>query len=279
MAGVAILDAVAAPSGAGGGDDRHGFDEAAGRAWVVDGATDVAGVRLFARAESDAAWHAAALSARFLDGPGPGEGARAYLARAISDVAARAEAEAVLPLATAPREALPSSAFLWLSRTAQGADLMWLGDCVALLARGDGALAVLGDVAKVTAEDEDARRHAQANTDAEARWRLLRAARALMNTPQGYWIASLHPEAADHAGLVALAAPPDSLALLMTDGFYRLVAPYGLYDAAGLLAAAKSAGLGALVTQLRAYEDEDRPDHAGRVKRRDDATALLVQLT
>ena len=44
------------------GDDRFGFDETIGTAWVMDGATDLGPFRIFETDESDAAWIAQALT-------------------------------------------------------------------------------------------------------------------------------------------------------------------------------------------------------------------------
>ena len=51
------------------GDDRYAFDEAAGWACVIDGATDVGPVRIFSAAESDAARYAEIFAAEIVAGP------------------------------------------------------------------------------------------------------------------------------------------------------------------------------------------------------------------
>jgi hypothetical protein len=65
--------------------------------------------------------------------------------------------------------------------------------------------------------------------------------------------------------------------LAMSDGFYRLVDEYHLYDDVGLMSAAREQGIAALYQELRAHEikAEVRRDYA--VKRRDDATAIYAQ--
>jgi len=60
----------------------------------------------------------------------------------------------------------------------------------------------------------------------------------------------------------------------MTDGFYRLVDPYGLYDSAALARRCRSAGLAPLMDELRVFE-RARADAALAVKSADDASALL----
>jgi hypothetical protein len=66
--------------------------------------------------------------------------------------------------------------------------------------------------------------------------------------------------------------------LLVTDGFYRLVSPYGRYTDAQLIERAGREGLGALLTELRGMEANAADDaRIGRFKTSDDATALLVE--
>lgn len=98
------------------------------------------------------------------------------------------------------------------------------------------------------------------------------------NTPGGYWVFGVQPEAADHISYFRTAAEPGTLALIMTDGFYRLVAPYGRYTDGELLEAASARGLGALLTELRELEASPSDDaEIGRFKTSDDATALLLE--
>ena len=64
----------------------------------------------------------------------------------------------------------------------------------------------------------------------------------------------------------------------MSDGFYRLVTPYGRYDDAGLIAKANEVGLGMLLSELRSLEADPGDDaKIGRFKTSDDATALLLE--
>jgi hypothetical protein len=67
--------------------------------------------------------------------------------------------------------------------------------------------------------------------------------------------------------------------LLMSDGFYRLVSPYGVYDDRRLIEAAVSQGVGKLFTALRKLEADPSEDaRIGRFKTSDDATALLIEV-
>ena len=63
----------------------------------------------------------------------------------------------------------------------------------------------------------------------------------------------------------------------MSDGFFRLVTPFGRYDADGLLAAADGRGLGVLVSELRELESAPVQDGvAARYKKADDASAVVA---
>ena len=74
-------------------------------------------------------------------------------------------------------------------------------------------------------------------------------------------------------------ANPAALLLLASDGFLALASDYGAYDAAGLIAAAKTKGLAAMGAELRAIEDGDaNGDRFARFKKSDDATALLLEI-
>ena len=96
------------------GDDRAGFDAAAGTAWVLDGATDVTDLRPFPACESGAAWIAEALSDRLMQAPQSGETPEAYFASVLADVRQRAEAETRIPLDKLPGEALPIASGIWM---------------------------------------------------------------------------------------------------------------------------------------------------------------------
>jgi hypothetical protein len=111
----------------------------------------------------------------------------------------------------------------------------------------------------------------------QARW--LQETRAVHNTPGGYWVFGVQPEASRHAQMFDVACPAGSRVLLMTDGFYRLVSPYRRYSAAELMAEATKRGLGSLLTDLRALEASPADDaRLGRIKTSDDATALYFEV-
>lgn len=287
--GFSFIDAVNFPATGQTGDDRYGFDESAGTAWVVDGATDVGTRRVlpaeaeerqgFVQYESDAAWYAEALSERFMQPPNAGESTKAYLERVIRDVAARAEVASVTPLDQEPRHNLPSAGGIWARRTSDAVEFAMLGDCMAIVRTG-GQTRVLGNLAAVQAEhatnrDQLARPEGKAGGYASAR-----ADRDRINTEGGHYVFSIHPEAAAHTVIERVPLSGDSHILLMSDGFFRLVEPYKRYDAASLMdAALKQEDLLDLIQDLRAQETNPQDDaRIGRLKTRDDACALLLKV-
>lgn len=286
--GFSFIDAVNFPATGQTGDDRYGFDEGAGTGWVVDGATDVGTRRVlpaeaeerhgFVQFESDAAWYADALSDRFTRPPQTGESTKAYLERVIRDVAARAEAAAVTPLADEPRHNLPSAGGIWARRTSDAVEVAMLGDCMGIVRTG-GQTKVLGNLAAVQAEHALNRNQLVRPEGKAGGYASAREERNRINTAGGHYVFSIHPEAAAHAVIERVKLSGDSHILLMSDGFFRLIEPYKRYDAAGLMdAALQDDALLDLVSELRAQENNPEDDaRIGRLKTRDDACALLLK--
>ncbi|MEE2525894.1 hypothetical protein V0U79_05915 [Hyphobacterium sp. HN65] len=290
LPGLTFLDAVNFPSGSGTGDDRYGFDEGAGTAWVVDGATDVGTMRLFPEAidtgegqilgwESDAAWYAERLSERFTRPPEQLESTRAYLERCIRDMAAKANEDAAVPIAGQPRHNLPSAGGIWMRRQDDHLEFAGLGDCMAIV-EIDGHCQIIGDVEGIRAEYRMWGK-AIGEQDRAAGFAKAREIRNVMNTDGNHWVFSLHPEAAAHAGIEQVRLRRENRILLMSDGFFRLIEPYQAYTAAQLMAeACEPDGLPALANALRARERNPEDDAAmGRLKTSDDACAVLVEIS
>ena len=272
-----IIEAVNSPGkGVGTGDDRFGYDAAAGTAWVIDGSTDVGGRRIMSREESDAAWLAETLSNTFAaHGPAPDETGQAYLARAISMVADKAQDEAREDLHTAPRYALPSGAGVWMRQLSDEAvEVLAIGDCICLVAC-DGTVKTIGYAEKPDKEANGARKLLKLSP--AQRLAALQAQRARQNTPDGYWVFGLFPQAAEHAQRVVFKPKPGTVVLLMSDGFYRLVSPYQTYSAEALVERARSVGLATLLEDLRGLEQSEEDNATiGRLKTSDDACALMI---
>ncbi|MCW5725799.1 MAG: hypothetical protein KIS81_12715 [Maricaulaceae bacterium] len=105
-----------------------------------------------------------------------------------------------------------------------------------------------------------------------------REARGRINAPGGAAVFSIHPEAAERAVVTRIPLRGETNILLMSDGFFRLVEPYGLYDAASLMAQVKAQGdLPPLIHELRMRERDPADDvRLGRLKTKDDACALWL---
>jgi serine/threonine protein phosphatase PrpC len=107
----------------------------------------------------------------------------------------------------------------------------------------------------------------------------LRRARDTVNTPKGFWLMGADPAVAANATVTSLALDGPTTVLLTTDGFYALTEDYKRYGDRELIATAQTLGLGILARELRHIEDEDPAgERYARMKKSDDATALLVRV-
>jgi hypothetical protein len=185
-----------------------------------------------------------------------------------------------------PVYAWPIAAMTWIrilpGRGVSELILYCLGDCKTLLLRPDGSVqdldpwvnpqeAVLQDaIAALAAEgisDPDERR--------ERLLPMLRRRREQQNTasmPQSLCLAPAGPFAARR---YSVQAEPGSVLLVMTDGFYRLVDPYGLHSDAGLAQACVRDGQDAMLAGLRAHEHAAGAGTGMAVKQADDASAVV----
>jgi hypothetical protein len=253
------------------GDDRAGFDAAAGTAWVLDGATDVTDLRPFPACESGAAWIAEALSDRLMQGPQSGETPEAYFASVLADVRQRAEAESRLPLDKLPGEALPIASGMWMWLQGDEAVFVYMGDCMALVRSGAG-VRLIGQAEK--AEDETAAARRMLALTPEERMGWLRQSRRLSNELGTAF--GLGPDCAQNLKLAHATLQPGDEICLMSDGLYRLISPYATHTLESLMADLSEKGLLALIRALRDFEsapDGDIP----RIKRRDDASAVYLR--
>ncbi len=270
---IEVLDAINDPGSPGkSGDDRYGFDAAAGRAWVVDGATDVTDLKPFPGAESGAAWFAETVSRRLVSGPDGAEGAKAYFNRVLTDTAAEAARRSKIPLDKLPGEASPVASMMWMRREGQACEFVWAGDCFAIAGNENGEAELIGTQEKADAETRDAARMLAMSP--EERRRILQAQRRAANAAER-GVISLNPAAAAHLNTQRLTLSPGASVLLMTDGFFRFVEPYGLDTPSGLLARVVKDGLGAAITALRKHETSP---HSVRLKARDDSAAVLLHV-
>lgn len=260
------------------GDDRYAFDEAAGWACVIDGATDVGPVRIFSAAESDAARYAEIFAGEIVANPAdPREIPQAWFARLLPKLRASVEREAKFPLKDAPLSSYPTAAATWVRVRKGLLEGATLGDSIAIVQTPSGDVTVFGETSKPA--DEQKRAQTVMGMTYEDRLKWLQDVRSIHNTTNGYWIFGVQPEAAQHIVYQSTPAPEGTKALVMTDGFYRLVSPYGRYSDAGLIEAAIARGLGELMRELRGMETSADDDaKIGRFKTSDDSTALLIEV-
>ena len=279
-----LLDSISFPGSklgggmkTGTGDDRYAFDEAAGWACVVDGATDVGPVRIFAEAESDAARYAEIFAETIVRHPADArEIPQAWFARLLPRLRATIEREVKIPLKDAPLASYPTAAATWVRHRKGRLEGATLGDSIAIVKSPDGAVTVFGEAGKAADEQGRAKTVMAMTREEQLKW--LQDVRAIHNTRGGYWVFGVQPEAADHIVHQTCDAPAGTKALVMSDGFYRLVSPYGRYTDEGLIDAVVARGLGALMRELREMEASPEDDaRIGRFKTSDDATALLVE--
>jgi hypothetical protein len=283
-----IVEIVWEAGGTGANEDAAGHVQGGGgaAAWVLDGATGLAGREFVPGAASDAAWYARRLSAA-LSNRSLTEQPLADLFRAvIADIAA--DYRAAVPVDSVPPYGLPSAAGIWVRRRDGGRlEMAGLGDCRLLFKSGRDAIVCFGGGAADCADEwlntAVRRLHEGGVTDpAAVRVQLdglLRAGRAMMNRPGGYWVFSVEPAAADHLECADFGLTGPATLLLVSDGFYRLIDTYGAHDADSLLEAAGKRGLKALYDDLSRIEADDAECHRyPRLKPADDATAMLIEI-
>lgn len=270
---IVVLETVNDPGTPGRtGDDRFGFDEAAGTAWALDGATDVTDLRPFPDAESGAAWIAAALSARLMAPPLPDETPTAYFAKALTDVRARAEISTRIPLDALPGEARPIASGMWMHVVNGRAVFAWLGDCMALLRRGT-SVTVIGSPGK--AEDETITARRLLAVSPEERLAQLRTDRRRSNANRTCF--GLDPHAASNLQTQAVVLAPGDTICLMSDGLYRLISPYATHTPDRFMDLVADRGLSGAVAALRTFEASPGRD-MNRLKARDDASGVFLRI-
>lgn len=247
---------------------------------VIDGGTSVAECDYLDPVQGDVAWFVHAFTAALAQELRPGRGQQDCLHAAIDTV--RASVERLAGPAPAPLHAWPIAALTWVRIDGHRATLYALGDCKSLLRTADGACidldpfvnpqdAVLqAEIARLRAEGVDD------STERRARMLpMLRARRAFQNTQPTPAVLCLRPNGGFQARVRSVDVAPGASLLIMTDGFYRLVDPYGRYTDAGLMEACIARGLPALLDELRTHEAVVGGAGARAVKAADDASAAI----
>ena len=177
----------------------------------------------------------------------------------------------------------PSATVAILREQPEAIDYLVLGDTTILLEEPAGIRVVTDDrLENVAAAQHGAmHQHATGTADHDRSFaELVTEQRRHRNHPDGFWVASTDPAAAQHA--LADTVPRGGLqrAAVLSDGATRLVDRFGLLDWPGFLEVLAEQGPDAIIQQVRGAEDGD-PDGRRwpRGKRHDDASAACCRLT
>jgi len=277
-----LLGAITQGSGAV-NEDGLGFTGRAddvSAAWVFDGVTGING-RNHLGGGSDAEWLVARAHARLAPLARRDMPLTALLAELVAGLIAdweRATAGLDLPKDYDP----PAACLILVKRYQDGWQALRLGDSC-LLARGaDGGTLVFA-ASPNNVFDHWLTREARKRRDegvldikellAEFTPQL-KEGRARRNRPDGYSILECSRDSLAMPEVTELGWPADML--LCTDGYYRAVDHYGLFDETGLLEASRG-GVEQVLADLRRVEAGD-PDCLTypRFKPADDATAVML---
>jgi serine/threonine protein phosphatase PrpC len=255
---------------------------------VFDGATGLGDSLIFPDTGSDAAWLAQLAAGLF-----PLHDVSTSVAEIVRQVAreARDAVAAACDLDALPRHAWPTASFEMARLRNDVLELSGLGDCCAYVLEPDDVIVTHTAMPSSREIEMASARHMLDATGGfgpggdivreGATLDAMRRGRARHNTPGGHvWTLGLAPETAEHVAVLELAARPGTRILLMSDGFAALCEAYQLYDEPGLVKAAATLGLQALLAQLRHVERVDDPDarRFARFKRCDDASAILLEI-
>ena len=260
-----------------------GMPEDVSAAWIFDGVTGING-RNYIPGGSDAQWLVARAHDHLLR--------LAAVDMALPDLLVElvltliSDWHAVSRGVDLPDDYDPPAACLVLAkRYGHGWQALRLGDSCLLARCGDGAhriaAASLNNAFDNWLAREAASRRDEGVLDIKAllaEFRpQLKAGRKKRNTADGYSILEANEAALEFAECLDLATPSDIL--LCTDGYYRAVDHYGLYDDVGLLAAsAEEGGTAHVLRQIRDVEAGDPAcQNYPRFKPFDDATAVLLR--
>ena len=263
--------------------NEDSFAFAANAATVFDGATGL-GERLMP-GPSDAQWIAQFGARRFRAHAENREGGLRDWLRAAADDAEKSF-RALRRRAPFENYEIAYASAVMVAPDDGALDVLWFGDCAALLRDQAGAFVLLGDTMdKRESERARVERLVKPGTRGPASPGVrdeflpaLRASRNRVNTGDE-WLFAPDVLCADHARHARVTVAPDSPLVLASDGFLALASDYERYTPEGLFMACRQKGLAALGEELRAIEASDPGGlRFPRFKRSDDATALLLAL-
>jgi serine/threonine protein phosphatase PrpC len=284
MAQLRVLDEISLP-GSPNRVNEDSFGATGTIAFVLDGVTGLADGPLLP-GTSDAAWVAQAARDLFLElGPGRAGDLRGLIAAVAEGIVRRFERER--SRAPAERYELPWTTLSMIGITADTLHVAYLGDSRVLVETAEGEVHNFGMYKSRSPFEQKMSQKFVAQgkgigVDVMRATVLpeMRRVRNTVNSEGGFWLLGADPNAAAHAGISSLKLTGPATVLLTTDGFYALKEDYEVFDDRDLIATGQTLGLAPMGVQLRKIEDED-PDgkRYARMKKSDDATALLVRVT
>jgi Protein phosphatase 2C len=249
----------------------------AGVVVVIDGASVPAG--LGTGCSHGTAWFAHRLGTQLLAllTTQPDHSPADSLAQAITDVAALHADTCDLG-----HPGSPSATVAILREQPEAVDCLVLGDTTILLEEPTGLRIVTDDrLEQVAAVQHGAmHQHATGSADHDRSFaELVTEQRRHRNHPDGFWVASTDPSAAQHALTDTVPRGGLERAAVLSDGATRLVDRFGLLDWPSFLDVLADQGPDAIIQQVRAAEASD-PDGRRwpRGKRHDDASAVYLVL-
>ncbi|MGJ9419798.1 hypothetical protein ACHAC9_18885 [Massilia sp. CMS3.1] len=250
---------------------------------VLDGATSVADTDYIDPRQGDVAWFVGAFAAALEAALAPGVTQAVAVRRALDAVsAAYRERAGAAPI---PVYAHPLAALTWIRIRHMddhlALSLYCLGDCKVFALDAAGAVLDLDPYVnphEAVLQEAIAALGLAGVVDPDLRRArllpMLRARRAFQHGSAAPDVLCLAPQGEFKARQYALRLPLDAAVLAMTDGFYRLVDPYGRYTIDELAGRCRTHGLAVLMDELRAFEAA-RASGPLAVKSADDASALL----
>jgi hypothetical protein len=254
---------VSSASVAGSGESNEDIVATAGHVVVV-----LDGVSKWYTAESGCrhgtVWYVRQLAERILNHAAGDIPLTDAVARAITDVA-----DAHRDTCDLAHPWTPAAAVAVLRESAESVEYLIIADCVVVVETDEGTVAFTD-----TRLAELLRRLRQPDASEESRRHLKEGLRRVRNHPDGYWVASVDPEAARQAVTGSVARDAIRRAALLSDGASCLVDDYAQATWPELLAM----GPVALIDAVRVCEKSD-PDRLRwpRGKRHDDATAAFCE--
>ena len=255
-------------------------------AWVIDGSTSVADQKSHVRATlKDVAWYSHALSQALRAHADESLSPKALHALAAEEVS-QAYARAVgATSASIPLYERPSAALTIVRVHEARSELFYLGDCPAFVLHGSGEVNRITDRQRTDGEEDlrtrvkesHARKHLSAGDMFLEQLAWLRAGREqqFSTRPLEVSVALAGIEFGGFERRVDLSHV--GAIILMSDGFERYAAQYGLGSFAAMVESTVKDGAQAVLDRIRDFErqDSDARD-IPRLKVSDDATCLVL---